>query len=214
MKNTYYIFSQKRYIVILFTGLIISLLLFKPLFNIYSGLALFSLFLFISTFFLARHFATAQSLITITNDKLILEWIKNFSLKQEQNILMDFADLKEWTVDDYNDFFTYRFTKKNNIIIEVCLDKKNGSHNNDDFLDQLQDIIEQFNENNKTLTIGYGKTFYERPFAKIFAFIAAGLIIFGWTWYFMAYSMNLSKLILATMPLATHIIITIIHNRK
>ncbi|MCU0351746.1 MAG: hypothetical protein MUF43_13115, partial [Flavobacterium sp.] len=130
MDRTYYIFSPIRHNAILFTGLFICLLLIKPLSIISSEATLFSLVLLLPTFFLARHFGRAEALITILKDKIFIEWTKNFSVRQEQNFSIDFLEIKDWTVDIWNEYYHFRFTNEKNIIIKLSLDKKNGNINN------------------------------------------------------------------------------------
>ncbi len=214
MAGTYFIFSPKRHNAILLTGLIICLSSIKLLSDISNEATIFSLFLLVPTFLLARHFGTAEALITITNDQISAKWTHNFSLKHEQDFSIDFSNIKDWAVDVWGNYSYFRFTDRNNRVIMLSLDRKNGSMNNYEFHHHLRNRIGEFNKIHKSLPIRRGKTFFQRRTAIILAFISGAALILGWASYFTTDNMKLPKLIFATIFIGTHIGLTIVQNRK
>lgn len=214
MAGTYYIFSPKRHNTILLIGLTICLFSIKLLSNISNVATIFSLILLVPTYLLARHFGTAEALITITKDQISIKWTHNFSFRHEQDFSIDFSNIKDWAVDIWGNYSYFRFTDRNNSVIKLSLDIKNGSINNYEFHHNLRNKIEEFNKNHMALAIGQGKTFFQRRTAIVLAFISGAALIFGWICYFTTDNMKLPKLIFATIFIGTHICLTIIQNRK
>lgn len=213
MNENYFIFSQTRHTIVLFLGLIVCLSLIKPLSLISTSATLFSLLLLFPLLFIARRIARATASITLSNEKIHIEWVSNFLLKSENNYSIDFSDLKDWAVDIWNDDYHYRFTLRNKTVIKLSFDKKNGDIKNSLFLYHLQQRIETFNLSHIPI-VEEGKTFFQRPLAKVFAFIAAATLIFSWTSYFLTDNIKLFKLVFATIFLSTHIFFTVYQNRK
>lgn len=214
MQVEYFLFSQKRFNGILFSGLLICLLLIKPASMISNGATVLCILLIIPVYYLAKLVSRAKAIVSINNEEITVDWTEHYLLKREANVNIRFDDISDWTVDIWNSYYHYRFTYPNKSIRLLSLDKENGNANNQELLYKIQKAIRDYNESSDGLKIKPGKTFFQRPLATVLAFISAGALIFGWVNYVVTDHMNLAKVVFATIFLCTHIVFTIYANKK
>lgn len=214
MQMEYYLFSQKRFNGILFSGLLICLLLIKPVSIISNAATILCILLIIPVYYLAKLVSRAKAIISINNEEISVEWTEHYLLKKEANVNIRFDHISDWTVDIWNSYYHYRFSYLNKKVLQLSLDIENGNSNNQELLYKIEEAIRDYNESGDGLKIKPGKTFFQRPLAIVMAFISAGALIFGWVNYVVTDHMNLAKLVFATIFLCTHIVFTIYANKK